>query len=260
MDTLTPILLADAEPEFLEVATRALHRQKRRFIVATSSAECKQLLDSQRFGLLIADTCMPGNCNLEVARYARENMPEMSVIIVTKYPSIETAIAAVELSVEAYLIKPISDDELRPHVIRGLERSAAGRTIKRVEQQLQYCAEQTANLQIQNFGTAERLGHKGFDVPLSLLQTLSACLAELTELAAPGGQIDRASLCELLRCPAWTGRRRAIYRAVELLQETKRRFKSKELAKVREILEQLLLDDHATRTPRDPANDNHRVA
>jgi hypothetical protein len=44
----------------------------------------------------------------------------------------------------------------------------------------------------------------------------------------------------MLDCPQWPAHREAIWKAVRVLESTKKRFKSKELADTRELLESLL--------------------
>ncbi len=74
-------------------------------------------------------------------------------------------------------------------------------------------------------------------VPSLTVRRLCSCAAELVGLSVPenlpgGGR----NLCEVLGCPRWPAHLSAFRDAIRVLQETKRRFKSKELADLRQRL------------------------
>jgi len=72
---------------------------------------------------VITDERMPGMGGLELIRWMREKSPETPVIVLTAYGSIETAVEAIKLGAEEYLIKPLkSPEELRIVVEKVLSR------------------------------------------------------------------------------------------------------------------------------------------
>lgn len=64
--------------------------------------------DGARIGLVITDLHLPGVDGLEVLRAAREANPAASVVIVTGFASLDSAIQAVRLGAYDYLTKPFS--------------------------------------------------------------------------------------------------------------------------------------------------------
>lgn len=64
--------------------------------------------DGARIGLVITDLQLPGVDGLEVLRAAREANPAASVVIVTGFASLDSAIQAVRLGAYDYLTKPFS--------------------------------------------------------------------------------------------------------------------------------------------------------
>jgi hypothetical protein len=73
------------------------------------------------------------------------------------------------------------------------------------------------------------------------IRMLAACLAELLKLEWTQPHRDSChDLCKLLDCPQQPVLRNAIQHAIEILETTKCRFKSKELKRLREDLETLL--------------------
>ena len=58
------------------------------------------------------DIRMPGSEGLDLVREVFRTSPEISVIVITAYPSLKTAVEGIDLSVGAYLSKPVTFEEL----------------------------------------------------------------------------------------------------------------------------------------------------
>jgi len=71
--------------------------------------------------LVIPDLKMPGMSGLELLRKIREDYPEIIVIMVTAFGSVENAVEAMKTGAYDYIMKPVNMDELRLIVNRGLE-------------------------------------------------------------------------------------------------------------------------------------------
>ena len=76
----------------------------------------------RRPALVLVDLKMPGISGLEVIARVREIDPTAIVIVITGYPSIESAVEAMKAGAYDFLPKPFSPDELRLVAGRGLER------------------------------------------------------------------------------------------------------------------------------------------
>jgi DNA-binding response OmpR family regulator len=235
------ILLCDDEPSFLESMSEHLRIDGYLCDVANDAYEAMGLLGTNRYDLLIADIKMPGNKNLELIARAQQTVPEMPVILVTGYPSTETAISSIHLPVIAYLKKPLSYETLRPHVEASLDSAGDFRAIGQVEEQLRTCIQQLNDLRRRRWAPESKAEPRRLRVPDGLLRSLAGCLAELAALnAARDPQAAASHTCELIGCPCLPRQRAILHKAITLLNATKRRFKSKELGQVRELLESLL--------------------
>jgi DNA-binding response OmpR family regulator len=181
---------------------------------------------------------MPDNPDLRVVQAARERDGQMPVILVTGYPTTETAIRSIELSVVAYLTKPVDFDELLGHVKTAVERSGNRQALSAVRERLQTCL---AELETMQARPIVRTAGRDEMVSIGTIRTLAACLSELLRVGARSSA-DRGShnLCELLDCPQQPVHRQAIVNAIEVLKKTKDTFKSKALAELRTKLEDLL--------------------
>ena len=71
--------------------------------------------------LVITDLMMPGMSGLDLLRKIRADYPEILVIVVTAFGTVETAVEAMKAGAYDYVTKPVNMDELRLIVSRGLE-------------------------------------------------------------------------------------------------------------------------------------------
>ncbi len=71
--------------------------------------------------LVLVDLKMPGISGMDVVARIHEVCPEIVVVVITGYPTIDTAVGAMKCGAYDFLPKPFSPDELRLIVNRGLE-------------------------------------------------------------------------------------------------------------------------------------------
>ena len=91
-------------------------------ILTDSGEQCLQCLDNDKtIGLVLLDIKMPKINGLEILRAIKEKYPELSVIIVTGYKSVETAAEASSLGASGYIVKPFKSDEILEIVRRNLK-------------------------------------------------------------------------------------------------------------------------------------------
>ena len=89
-----------------------------------SAADGRQALESMSESppdLVITDLQMPGMSGLELLKRIRAEYPEILVILVTAFGTVETAVEAMKAGAYDYITKPVNMDELRMIVSRGLE-------------------------------------------------------------------------------------------------------------------------------------------
>jgi DNA-binding response OmpR family regulator len=238
MAAVGSILVADDEDTFRESTSRLLRREGFECHSARDAEEAVESLRNRRFDLLLADIRMPRNPDLRVIREARELDSQMPVILVTGYPSMETAIWSVEMSVVAYLTKPVDVDELILCVRAAVEQSRNRRALTSVRQRLASCISDLDGIQSTR---PRREGENGELVSIATIRTLASCLSELLELGARSGTWRSSkNLCELLDCPQQPVARSAIVKTIEVLKKTKETFRSKALGELRTQLEALL--------------------
>jgi len=118
--TRARVLIVDDEPDMVENCARILGRSGYDCVTTTDPRRALALLESERPDLLLTDLKMPEMDGMTLLRHARELDPAMPVIMITAHASIESAVAAIKEGAFDYLPKPVSLEELRVKVERGL--------------------------------------------------------------------------------------------------------------------------------------------
>jgi hypothetical protein len=81
-------------------------------------------------------------------------------------------------------------------------------------------------------------------VPIPTLRMLADSLSDLMRLRQTLAPLqDRADVCQLLDCPRRNEQAKALWEAVDVLQQTRSKFKSRELGQLRNRLESVLKED-----------------
>ncbi len=114
------ILVIDDDAVAGEFLQEALSRAGYKVDATTSAAEALGE-DLSRYDLLISDIRMPGIDGLEFLRQVREKWPELPVILVTAYGSLETTMEALRQGAWDYISKPFSPEAIRLMVQKVLE-------------------------------------------------------------------------------------------------------------------------------------------
>lgn len=234
------VLLVDDEETFRESTCRLLRRQGLDCQGAGDAEEGITALQRGCFDVLVTDIRMPANPDLRLVQAAREIDRQLPVILVTGYPSMDTAIRSLALSVEAYLVKPLDFEELLEHIKTAIRHSWRRQKLTSVRDRLRTCLAELDAL-LASAPPAQPGGNGVGRLSPGTLRTLAACLSDLLSLAAQS-QEDWATqnLCELLDCPQQPLHRQAIAHTIDVLKQTKGTFKSKTLADLRTQLEMLL--------------------
>lgn len=234
------ILIADDEELFLDATAELLRQDGHTIDVARDAASAMEQIRSTPYDALIADIKMPGNARLEFVHALEEEAPHLPIILVTGYPSLETAMESVNLNVMAYLTKPIDMETLGQHVDAALARSRTVTLMKRMKDRAQ-----------QRIQLVDEVASSPVDDPSSVLepifemafQDVAEAYIDLRQLFAVMEQDNQESLAvSLQNDPEKQTLFGLIEETIDVLEQTKRSFKSKQLGQLRQRLEETLHD------------------
>jgi DNA-binding NtrC family response regulator len=117
MDSKASILIVDDENVVRDSLGKWFEDEGYAVDTAISARDALRKLPLQHWDLALVDIKMPGMDGLELQRKMREADAEITIIIMTGYASVETAIQALKDGAYDYIMKPFDPDDLA-HVVR----------------------------------------------------------------------------------------------------------------------------------------------
>jgi len=116
------ILVAEDEDILRRNLTFILNSSGYSALSARTTIEGIELLKKRDFDVVITDLVMPVKGGGELIKYIFDNCPDVSVIIITAYPSADSAINAVKKGVFDYFTKPFKTEDILNSVKRAVEQ------------------------------------------------------------------------------------------------------------------------------------------
>src|SRR6516165_10317035 len=104
---------------------------------AGGAREALEMIQQTEFDIALLDIKMPGMDGMELQARLREADPDLTVIIMTGYASVETAVQALKQGAYDYITKPVDPDELSHLVANALEHKRARREVAQLRESLQ---------------------------------------------------------------------------------------------------------------------------
>jgi len=118
---MADILIAEDEDVLRRNLTFILNSSGYTAMPARTTADAINLLKKKHFDVVITDLVMPVRGGGELIKYVFDNCPDVSVIIITAYPSTDSAINAVKSGVFDYFTKPFKTEDILDAVRRAIE-------------------------------------------------------------------------------------------------------------------------------------------
>jgi heterodisulfide reductase subunit A len=119
------ILVVDDELAVRDSLKEWLEEEGFSVAMAGSGAEALAALAAEPYHLMLLDIKMPGMDGVEVLERAKALSPELTVVMMTAYATVETAVEAMKIGALDYLIKPFEVDSLMPKVATVYQRLEA---------------------------------------------------------------------------------------------------------------------------------------
>lgn len=115
------ILIVDDEPALAAYLDEVIREEGYRTRRANSAVEAFAALEEEAFNLVITDLRMPETDGLEILRKVRERDPDLGVIVMTAFASLETAVEALRLGAMDYITKPLHVEEVQVVLKKAFE-------------------------------------------------------------------------------------------------------------------------------------------
>ncbi|MHB8629722.1 MAG: response regulator [Aggregatilineales bacterium] len=119
--TASTILVVDDEPVIREFLARVLENAGYTVQRAANGREALRHLETSPFDLLLTDIKMEHLDGVELLAEARSRRPDLAVILLTGYATVQSAVAALRHGAANYLLKPIKNEDLLAAVASALE-------------------------------------------------------------------------------------------------------------------------------------------
>ncbi len=118
------ILIVDDEETFRESLQRVLQKEGFEVETAASAEHAKEVIAEKVCDVVVSDIILPGASGLECLKICRERNPNLIVIFMTAYATIESAVEAIRAGAYEYIVKPVRHDEFVSLIRKAIQEKA----------------------------------------------------------------------------------------------------------------------------------------
>ncbi|WP_224369496.1 sigma-54-dependent transcriptional regulator [Hyalangium versicolor] len=122
--TTTTVLVVDDDRANLDSVARIFQREGLATLSASNGTEALDLLRKPEVSVMVTDLMMPGMDGQELLKAARTIRPDVEVVLMTAYATVETAVAAMKDGAYDFITKPLKRHALVKAVQKALEKQA----------------------------------------------------------------------------------------------------------------------------------------
>jgi DNA-binding NtrC family response regulator len=130
------ILIVDDEEVLQDVLTVLIRREGHTTLAAHTGEAALEILEREEVDLVVLDLMLPGISGIQVLREIRRREPDLVVVVITAYSSIESAIEAMREGAFHYIPKPFKNEEVLLTLRKGLEQRRLAVENRSLKQQL----------------------------------------------------------------------------------------------------------------------------
>ena len=115
------VLVVDDEPNMCELIATDLQIRGIECKWANSASDAFRLFRDEQFDTVLTDVKMPGTTGLQLCKQLTESRPDIPVVVMTAFGSLETAIEAIRVGAYDFVTKPIEMDMLALIIERAMK-------------------------------------------------------------------------------------------------------------------------------------------
>ncbi len=131
------ILISDDKTEIRAILSEYMEREGLTPVVAQTGQEAMERIRAEHPDVLIADLKLPDMDGMQIMKGAKALDEDLPVILITGFPDIRGAVAAMRAGAHDYLAKPLKHHEVLRVVLRALNERALKRKLRRLSSQIQ---------------------------------------------------------------------------------------------------------------------------
>lgn len=176
---MSNLLLVEDEPRMREVIKMLLSDLPLTIFEASDGQEALDIFSSETMQMVITDLKLPKIGGMQVLKTIKEQRPDVPVVVVTAFGSIDNAVEAIHEGAYDYVTKPFTEDKLRSCVEKALQ-------VSRLTSEVQYLRKEIA-------------GKYTFD-------NIIGNSEEICEILRLAGEVSKTDTTVLLRGESGTGK------------------------------------------------------
>jgi cyclic di-GMP phosphodiesterase len=142
MDDKRRLLVVDDEHAIAELLSRHLEREGYRVSLAFDGDEALETLENARFDVVLTDIRMPGRDGIALLEASKQLDSTLPVVVLTSINDVDTAVRAMRMGADDYILKPFTLDALSVAVERSLERRELILSNRRHREELELAVEE----------------------------------------------------------------------------------------------------------------------
>jgi DNA-binding NtrC family response regulator len=131
------VLIVDDDKSIAEVLEGLISSNERTVQVCHDGVAALERIDKHPYDLILVDLIMPKVGGLDILKYAKKINPEIIVVILTGYASLESAIEAIRMGAYDYIRKPCKLEEIQIVVDNAIEKIKLNRENRALIKKLQ---------------------------------------------------------------------------------------------------------------------------
>ncbi len=136
MDNSSAILIVDDEPDMRALLKDVLEERGHRVQVASNGREALKKLSEEEYSVVLTDIRMKEMQGIELLAEVKRTYPDINVIVMTAFGSVESAIEAMKQGAYDYLTKPVKTEELVLITEKALREAALRQEVTRLRREV----------------------------------------------------------------------------------------------------------------------------
>ena len=116
------VLIVEDEADIRDVLVETLKRWGYDAVVAENGKVGLDKFRSQSFSLILTDIRMPVLDGLQMLKTMRKENQEIPIVVITGYPSVDSAVESLSEGADYYIVKPINFSDLKAKIGKSLEK------------------------------------------------------------------------------------------------------------------------------------------